>query len=69
MFDTVEEFDTMHGQGLLLAIHRNRVSDAYIVFLFDDYSAIRERLKTAMQTLVFVKAPTSGKALVVSDGG
>jgi hypothetical protein len=53
VFDTVEEFDTRHKQGLLLAIHRNKVSDAYVVFLFDDYEVAKESLQAAMRTLVF----------------
>lgn len=53
VFDTVEEFDTRLKQGLLLAIHRNKVSDAYVVFLFDDYEVVKDSLKAAMGTLVF----------------
>jgi hypothetical protein len=69
VFDTVEEFDSRHNQGLLLAIHRNKVSDAYVVFLFDDYAAVREGLNTAMQILTFVQAPGPAKALAGADGG
>ena len=43
VFDTVEDFATDHKQGLLVAIHRNKVSDAYLVFLFDDYPAVKEQ--------------------------
>ena len=56
VFDTVGDFNTAHKQGLLLAIHRNKVSDAYVVFLFDDYAAVKESLKAAMKTLVFAPA-------------
>jgi hypothetical protein len=62
VFDTADDFATDHRQGLLLAIHRNGVSDAYLVFLFDDYVAVRERLNEAMKTLVFAPQPTRGAA-------
>jgi hypothetical protein len=58
VFDTVKDFDTERKQGLLVAMHRNKVSDAYVVFLFDDYATVRDSLNAAMQTLVF--APTPG---------
>jgi hypothetical protein len=60
VFDTVGEFDTERKQGLLVAMHRNKVSDAYVVFLFDDYATVKETLNAAMKTLVF--APTPGAA-------
>ncbi|MDJ0739200.1 MAG: hypothetical protein QNJ91_05755 [Gammaproteobacteria bacterium] len=53
VFDTVDAFATEYRQGLLVAIHRNRVSDAYLVFLFDDYAQARERLNAALSTLMF----------------
>lgn len=56
VFDTVRDFVTDHKQGLLVAIHRNKVSDAYLVFLFDDYPAVKEQLNAAMSTLVFTPA-------------
>lgn len=57
VFDTVEDFETDHKQGLLVAIHRNKVSDAYLVFLFDDYAAVKDSLKLAMKTLSFQPLP------------
>jgi hypothetical protein len=57
VFDTVDEFATERKQGLLVAIHRNKVSDAYVVFLFDDYATVKETLNAAMNTLVFAPIP------------
>ena len=57
VFDTTEDFATAHSQGLLVAIHRNKVADAYLVFLFDDYAAVKERLNQAMSTLKFMPQP------------
>ena len=67
VFDTVEDFDTRYRQGLLVAIHRNGVSDAYLVFLFDDYAAAKARLNAAMSTLMFkpaaaIESPVEGGA-------
>ena len=67
VFDTVEDFDTAHKQGLLVAIHRNKVSDAYVVFLFDDYAAAKASLRAAMQTLMF--APVSESVKEGADTG
>ena len=62
VFDTVADFATDHKQGLLLAIHRNKVSDAYLVFLFDDYQQIKDKLDAALDTLVFQSQPGPGKS-------
>lgn len=67
IFDTVDDFSTAHQQGLLVAIHRNKVSDAYLVFLFDDYQLIKEKLNAAMGTLVF--DPARRPAEAIEDGG
>ena len=53
VFDITEDFASDHRQALLLALHRNKVSDAYVVFLFDDYATVKDRLNAAMQTLTF----------------
>ena len=67
IFDTVEDFSTVHQQGLLVAIHRNKVSDAYVVFLFDDYQLIKEKLNAVMGILVFHAARRPAQA--TEDGG
>ena len=59
VFDTTEDFDSAHSQGLLVAIHRNKVADAYVVFLFDDYGIVKPLLKSGMKTLVFQPAVSS----------
>lgn len=56
VFDTVAGFDTGFKQGLLIAIHRNGVSDAYLVFLFDDYASAKAGLNAAMSILTFKPA-------------
>ena len=69
VFDTVEEFDTRLKQGLLLAIHRNKVSDAYVVFLFDDYEVVKDSLKAAMGTLVFTPVVDQASEGASGDSG
>lgn len=69
VFDTVREFDTEHKQGLLVAIHRNKVSDAYLVFLFDDYAIVKADLDAAMKTLVFAPAADATDPSAKGDAG
>ena len=54
--------NSRYQQGLLVAMHRNKIADAYVVFLFDDYDAVREPLNAAMGTLFF-----SGDAPALPD--
>ena len=58
VFDVAAEFESPHAHGLLLAMHRNKVSDAYVVVLFDDYDTLRAHLDEVMQIVVF--APRTG---------
>lgn len=59
VFDTIPDFDTRFRQGLLVAVHRNRVADAYSVLLFDDYHAVKGGIDRAMATLTFEPATTA----------
>ena len=62
VFDVAEDFSAQHKQGLLLAMHRNKVSDAYVVFLFDDYAGVKQLLQSAMNALVYgPAAPVTGE--------
>ena len=67
VFDTVGEFDTKRKQGLLVAIHRNGVSDAYVVFLFDDYATVKARMTAAMKTLVLAPSPAAADEATKTD--
>lgn len=51
VFDVTPDFNSPFSQGLLLALHRNKVSDAYVIFLFDDYEQVKPALKAAMTSL------------------
>ena len=54
VFDVNARFSERYFQGLLLALHRNKVSDAYVVYLFDDYARVKDLIREAMRALVFV---------------
>lgn len=62
VFDVNPEFGARYAQGLLLALHRNRVADAYVIFLFDDYEAAKVGLQDVMGSLSFVPAATAATA-------
>ena len=59
VFDTTADFSSDFSQGLLVAIHRNGVADAYVVLLFDDYDRIRPKLGEALAVMRFAPAVTN----------
>ena len=52
-FDIVESFSSQYSQALILAMHKNHKADAYVIFLFDDYSAVKGEIKRNMRNLRF----------------
>lgn len=68
VFDTVSDFDTGFEQGLLVAMHRNKVSDAYVVVLFDDYAAVKARINDALSTLRFQPDPAQAGDAAAGEG-
>jgi len=54
VFDVVDGFRSDFKQALLLALHSNGNADAYTVFLFDDYEAVKEVLNDSLACLSFV---------------
>ncbi len=53
VFDVSKEFETGYSQGLLLAIHKSQISDAYSVFLFNDYAAVKPFIDSNLAALRF----------------
>ena len=53
VFDVDPEFSSTYRQALLIGIHRNGKADAYTVFLYNEYSAVRELIQGALATLSF----------------
>lgn len=54
VFDVSAEFQTNHKQALVIAIHKNQLADAYSVFLFDDYAAVKDRIDGNLAALSFL---------------
>ena len=65
IFDVDPGFSSKQAHGLLLALHKNLLADAYAVFLFDDYEQAKPLLDPALEALRFIPEPAEG---VPSDG-
>lgn len=52
-FDVVKSFSSQYSQALMLAMHKNHKADAYVIFLFDDYSIVKQEIKRNMRNLRF----------------
>ncbi len=50
-FDLEPEYSKDYKQGFLLALHKNDAADAYLIFVFNDYKAVKANLKTALISL------------------
>lgn len=57
IFDVDPGFSSDHPHGLLLALHKNQLADAYAVFLFDDYERAKPALDQALAALRFSFQP------------
>ena len=47
------DFGGDYSSMLFVALHRRSAADAYLVFLFDEYSAVKESVNSAMKSLRF----------------
>lgn len=54
VFDTDAGFATDHRQALVIAMHKNALADAYVIFLFDDYEPVAQRIDANLSALRFV---------------
>ncbi len=61
VFDVAPDYGSQYKQGLVLAMHRSTVADAYVVFLFDDYAAVKKELKQVLSSLAFLPRARQGK--------
>ncbi len=55
VFDVVPELTRDFSQALLVAIHKNDLADAYVIYLFDDYEQVKGLIKSAMSSLGFLR--------------
>lgn len=53
VFDVERAYSDEYDQALLIAMHKNNLSDAYLVILFNDYPTVKPLLENAMKSLVF----------------
>ncbi len=53
VFDVEQSYAGQYQQAFLLAMHKNNLSDAYMVILFNDYNEIKPQLDTVMRSLRF----------------
>ena len=53
LFDTDQALNTEFSSALLLAIHKNKKGDAYILFLFNDAKAAKKLIDRSLDTLKF----------------
>ena len=53
VFDIRPEFSNKYKQGLLIAMHKSGKSDAYVIYLFNDYEKTKAAIDASMSTLVF----------------
>jgi len=51
--DVNRDFSTEYDQLLLLALHKNNASDAYVIILFDDYAAVKPEIDSVLGSLKF----------------
>lgn len=54
VFDLHPELDNRFSQGLLIAMHKNHLADAYVLYLFSDYQAVKEEINRTMGALAFL---------------
>ena len=53
VFDVVDAYSSEFDQAMLLALHKNAMADAYAVFLFDDYTQVKQSIQQSMTALKF----------------
>ncbi len=53
LMDVTRDFSDQYAQLLLLALHKNNASDAYVLVLFDDYQAVKPEINSVLNSLKF----------------
>jgi len=57
VFDIGAELATDHRQALIITLHGDALADAYVIFLFDDYESVQQKIKDNLSTLSFLPGP------------
>jgi len=67
VFDTDAGFATDHRQALVIAMHKHALADAYVIFLFDDYGPVQQRIDDNLSSLRFAPSGhTSVRGLLLT---
>jgi hypothetical protein len=53
VLDVSPKFSQEFSQALVVALHKNKSADAYMVFLFDDYEKVKVAIKSNLNSLKF----------------
>ncbi|NNF97391.1 MAG: hypothetical protein HKM94_10735 [Halobacteria archaeon] len=53
VFDASQQLSQEYKQGLLVAIHKNDQADAYMVYLFNTYPEVKQRIHITLPSLKF----------------
>jgi hypothetical protein len=53
IFDVVDAYSAEFDQAMLLALHKNAMADAYAVFLFNDYTQVKQSIQQSLTALKF----------------
>jgi len=53
VFDVSQQFAENYTQGILVAIHKNGRADAYMVYLFNTYPEVKQRINASLPSLKF----------------
>ncbi len=53
VMDVSRDFTVDYDQVLLLALHKNNESDAYVIVLFDDYGSVKPEINRLLKSLKF----------------
>jgi len=53
VMDVTRDFTDEYDQVLLLALHKNNASDAYVIVLFDEYVNVKAEINTVLGSLKF----------------
>lgn len=54
VFDVSQQLSSDYAQGLLVALHKNDKADAYMIFLFNSYPDVKERIDKTLPSLQFM---------------
>ena len=61
MFDVLPEFATEYRQAMLIAMHKSKKADAYVIYLLDDLEQGKQTIQETLSSLRFSASQGDGK--------